>query len=170
MNDQAPPRQMQSESHDDIWALTNDWMAKIEKAYDSYISMIFRVTWITLLSGLTLVLTLTSVFLFNSLIRYAPGESVWRSDAAALGVLLTGLSVCVVVAIFAVRRFQQLHIQRRELADLLSIAEELFQMVISIEEKNATTNRYEYLVNHVRILEVKHLLKKVERVTGRPRQ
>jgi predicted PurR-regulated permease PerM len=156
-----------NQSNDNVWTLTNEWMAKIEKAYNDYVATIYRMTWITLASGLALVIALTCLFLFTSLTKNMPSDSILRTEAAAIIATLLAISIVVVVAIVLARRIQQAQTLRRELADLLNIAEELFQMVISSEENNATGNRYEYLVNHVRILEVKHLLKKVERVIGR---
>jgi hypothetical protein len=94
--------------------------------------------------------------------NYGPGSTldvVWNAVSIVLIFMIFGIAIATLV-----RRYLGLRTTKADLADLFSIADELFQMVISTEEKNAG-NKYEYLVNHIRVLEIKHLLEKVRKVT-----
>jgi hypothetical protein len=170
-----PPVGGQANSDERVWALTNEWMSKIEKAYSEYLSVASRVTWITLGMGfLTLIILIglfSSSIILDSIRRHVSNENFFGTEAGAVVIILLVLAILATVLFYGIRRIRQLHLLRRELSDVLTIAEELFQMVTSLEENRARVNntgsRYEYLVNHVRILEIKHLLAKVERVVRR---
>jgi hypothetical protein len=152
-----------SKSRGDLWQLSGDWIAKIEKAYQQYVDQksaatksatLYMIAFVSIFFGFVLVTELAS--------RSRESEFLGRLEVRwAFGMTLVMLTCIAGLEFF--RRFQLLRTSREELEDLLHISEELLQMLISSEERRSG-GKYEYLINHVRILEVRHLLKKIERV------
>src|ERR1035437_6879837 len=147
-----------------VWALTQEWMGKISSAYESYTAERTAYRKLIALSlGLIFAVMIIGA-VGDELIKrnYGPGSTldvVWNAVSIVLIFMIFGIAIATLV-----RRYLGLRTTKADLADLFSIADELFQMVISTEEKNAG-NKYEYLVNHIRVLEIKHLLEKVRKVT-----
>jgi hypothetical protein len=146
----------------EVWTLANEWVQKIEKAYDDYNAqrgMLQRNLYMYLIS---IMVVAAAGPLFSELSRDLTPSFSFPGGKL---ILVFPIFVLTLVAMFDLfRRVQTLKLVRNELGDLWHISQELFQMIISSEEKH-TENKYEYLVNHVRILEIRHLLRKVERVT-----
>lgn len=147
-----------------VWALTQEWMGKISSAYESYTAERTAYRKLIALSlGLIFAVMIIGT-VGDELIKrnYGPDSTldvVWNAVSIVLIFMIFGIAIATLV-----RRYLGLRTTKADLADLFSIADELFQMVISTEEKNAG-NKYEYLVNHIRVLEIKHLLEKVRKVT-----
>jgi hypothetical protein len=150
-----------------IWTLTNEWMARIEKAYGEYTAASWGLfSFIALgATGLTALIFGISIML-EFVKSTTSADSLFKKEViGVIAIFFIAIAViggCIVV----IKRMRQLELLKQELGDLLSISQELFEMVISSEDKQ-TSSRYQYLVNHVRILEIKHLLRKVRRAVGK---
>jgi hypothetical protein len=153
---------LKSRSRDDLWPLAGDWISKIERAYQQYTEQ---------RNVLVKNLTLYVMFLAGSFFAFVfaiettsdrSNDFIKTNDIKIAFIVITALLFSM-AALEIVRRLQILNSSRDELQDLLHISEELLQMIISSEERRSG-GKYEYLINHVRILEIKHLLKKIESV------
>lgn len=150
-----------SRTKDEVWELTEQWMAKITTAYENYnkaVKHFHQTVVIALAAFVGCVLIVVAVSSYRGVVL----------DATFIGVVTAiGFGVTILIAVGcafdAISARSNVKTSMSDLADIYLIANELFQMVISTEEKNMS-NRYEYLVNHIRILEIRHLLRKVRRI------
>jgi hypothetical protein len=161
---ESPSVSISSRPKDDVWELTEQWMSKINAAYDNYrrsIQTYQRNIFLLLVVVVATAFLVTALFSFKATMLETTGGIIVSSILSAIAILF------LVGATFdAVTSFRNVRTSVSDLADIYVIANELFQMVISTEEKKAGS-RYEYLVNHIRILEIKHLLQKVKGTVGR---
>jgi hypothetical protein len=152
----TPSGERSERYRDDAWRQTYEWVHKVEAAYNQYVARRSSFERSTILYILA--------FGVCAVIAPLSGNFFQDSTAAAKSIGLGVGALVAAVAFFDVlKRFQTVTQLRRDLRDLYSISNELFQMMISTEEQG-TANRFEYLVSHIRILEIKHLLQKVEKV------
>jgi hypothetical protein len=156
-------------SSDDVWVLAKEWSERINHAYDETIQQVLRFQRAVFIYGGLLLVVLASAAGLESLAGKIPDGTSMKPVLDIFSRSFMFLFICILfIAPFDLfRRFQRMMSAKNELTDLYYIADELFQMVISTEENLHSDNRYKYLTNHVRVLEIKHLLHKVKRITNK---
>lgn len=146
---------------EELWNLTSEWVDNVENVYKAHIA-VKETLRALVLSGIMVIsfvaLVAMSFFYIDDLIQLS--ENLRILTIVALEVLFLFIAAFFVVSYQNRRRkFRE---SRHELAKVFHISEELFQMMISTEEE-MKGDKYRYLVNHVRVLQIKHLLNNVER-------
>lgn len=163
--DQPGPKSLPGEN-DEILSLSSEWIAKLERAYDRYRYERLNFTRIIAIYASLFMAVYLGV---GSLIIWSRQfEVIYFRFIEGFVVLGTGL-IALVVFVFsfdAWRRYRYLLSLRDDLQDLHGISTELLHMTISSMERSAGS-KYESLVIHLRVLEVRHLLAKVERAIRR---
>ncbi len=140
----------------EVWSLADDWLRKVQSAYDEHmleLSMLQK----SALTNISIMFVMTTLLAAVSEFRNNFGS---ESMLASSGFKFALFGFFSFFDLF--RKFQRTRISRKELSDIYYISRELFEMIISSEDRLAD-NRYEYLTRHVRILEIRNLLRKVER-------
>jgi len=158
MNREIPDEILQES---EIWTAADGWTTKLNLKIQEYSESGTKLFSLAQFFGFIVVMFYSLVFLRWELKIF----STFSSDESFSVLLSAAALVILVLTFFQTIRLMRVRNEIKEDIDILyHLCSEMSQMLISRQDKNKKTSRYEDIIYQARAMEIKHTLRKARKI------